>query len=86
LKRSCSYEIEEDDGMTRFIALLAILVGVTACGNSPGDRALTGGAIGAGTGAVIGSTTVVGTVPGAVVGGVVGAGVGVVTTPVAWIM
>ena len=72
--------------MTRFIALLAILVGVTACGNSPGDRALTGGAIGAGTGAVIGSTTVVGTVPGAVVGGVVGAGVGVVTTPVAWIM
>jgi osmotically inducible lipoprotein OsmB len=72
--------------MTRCIALLAILVGAAACGSSPGDRALTGGAIGAGTGAVIGSTTVVGTVPGAVVGGVVGAGVGVVTTPVAWVM
>ena len=27
-----------------------------ACGNNPTDRALTGGAIGAGTGAVVGST------------------------------
>jgi osmotically inducible lipoprotein OsmB len=79
------YEIEQDDGMIKLIALLAMLVGVAACGSSPGDRALTGGAIGAGTGAVIGSTTVVGTVPGAVVGGVAGAAIGVVTTPVAWV-
>jgi hypothetical protein len=43
LKRFCSHESEEDDGMTRYIALLAILVGVTACGSSPGDRALTVG-------------------------------------------
>jgi hypothetical protein len=72
--------------MTRCIALLAVLVGVAACGSSPGDRALTGGAIGAGTGAVIGSTTAVGVVPGAVVGGVAGAAIGLVTTPVAWVM
>jgi osmotically inducible lipoprotein OsmB len=72
--------------MTRCIALFAVLVGVAACGSSPGDRALTGGAIGAGAGAVIGSTTAVGVVPGAVVGGVAGAAIGVVTTPVAWVM
>ena len=71
--------------MTRYIALLAILMGMVACGSSPGDRALTGGAIGAGAGAVIGSTTAVGVVPGAVVGGVAGAAIGVVTTPVAWV-
>ncbi len=72
--------------MVRYIALLAVVAGVAACGSSPGDRALTGGAIGAGTGAVIGSTTAVGVVPGAVVGGVAGAAIGVVTTPVAWVM
>ena len=72
--------------MVRYIALLAVVVGVAACGSSPGDRALTGGAIGAGTGAVIGSATAVGVVPGAVVGGVAGAAIGVVTTPVAWVM
>lgn len=71
--------------MTRGIALFAILLAVAACGSSPGDRALTGGAIGAGTGAVIGSTTAVGVVPGAVVGGVAGAAIGVATTPVAWV-
>jgi osmotically inducible lipoprotein OsmB len=72
--------------MARCIALLAVVVGVAACGSSPGDRALTGGAIGAGAGAVIGSTTAVGVVPGAVVGGVAGAAIGVVTTPVAWVI
>jgi len=42
------------------VAPLAALVGLglltAACGNNPTDRALTGGAIGAGTGAVVGST------------------------------
>ena len=70
--------------MSRYIALLAVMLGVAACGQDPGTRALTGGAIGAGTGAVVGSTTVIGTVPGAVVGGIGGAVIGAATTPLSW--
>jgi osmotically inducible lipoprotein OsmB len=70
--------------MTRIIALLAILFGLTACGQDPGTRALTGGAIGAGGGAVVGSATGVGWVPGAIIGGIGGAAIGIVTTPLAW--
>jgi hypothetical protein len=70
--------------VSRYIVLLAMLAGVTGCGHDPGTRALTGGAIGAGTGAVIGSTTGVGVVPGAIVGGVGGAALGIVTTPLSW--
>jgi hypothetical protein len=57
------------------------MLSVAACGQDPGTRALTGGAIGAGAGAVVGSTTVVGTVPGAVIGGHGGAVIGAATTP-----
>ncbi len=53
---------------------------VAACGNNPTDRALTGGAIGAGTGAVVGSTMGA-PVAGAVVGGLGGAAIGAATTP-----
>lgn len=70
--------------MSRCIALLAVMLGVAACGQDPGTRALTGGAIGAGAGAVVGSTTVVGTVPGAVIGGLGGAVIGAATTPFSW--
>jgi len=59
-------------------AVLGLLT--AACGNNPTDRALTGGAIGAGTGAVVGST-VGAPVAGAVVGGATGAVVGAATTP-----
>jgi hypothetical protein len=66
------------------VAPLAALVGLglltAACGNNPTDRALTGGAIGAGTGAVVGST-VGAPIAGAVVGGAAGAVVGAATTP-----
>src|SRR5579871_3546133 len=61
-------------------ALLALGLATAACGNNPTDRALTGGAIGAGTGAVVGST-VGAPVAGAVVGGLGGAAVGAATTP-----
>jgi len=69
--------------MNRLIAAsvvvsLALLAG--ACGNRPVDRALTGGAIGAGTGAVVGST-VGNPVAGAVIGGAAGATIGAVTAP-----
>lgn len=51
-----------------------------ACGETPGQRAVTGGAIGAASGAVVGST-VGAPVGGAVVGGLGGAAVGAATTP-----
>jgi osmotically inducible lipoprotein OsmB len=64
------------------VAVTALLaLSVAACGNDPGTRALTGGAIGAGTGAVIGSVTPIGPIGGAVVGGVGGAVIGAATTP-----
>jgi hypothetical protein len=61
--------------------LTAILLGTAACGDTWGQRAVTGGAIGAGSGAVVGASTGIGILPGALVGGAVGAGVGAATTP-----
>ena len=53
---------------------------LAACGTTPGDRALSGGLLGAGAGAAIGSTTGnAGT--GAVIGGVAGAAAGALTSP-----
>jgi hypothetical protein len=70
--------------MIRILTTAAVLAGlglaVTGCGDTPGQRAVTGGAIGAGSGAVVGST-VGHPVGGAVVGGLGGAAVGAATTP-----
>jgi hypothetical protein len=52
---------------------------LAACGNSPGERAVTGGAIGAGTGAIIGGAAG-NPAAGAIVGGAVGAVGGAATT------
>ena len=57
------------------------LLGTAACGDTWGQRAVTGGGIGAGSGALIGALTPLGVVPGLLVGGAVGAGVGAATTP-----
>jgi hypothetical protein len=65
----------------KLILMTTILLSATACGDTWGQRAVTGGAIGAGSGAVLGSVTGVGILPGAIVGGAVGAGVGAATTP-----
>ena len=65
----------------RLISITAILLSVTACGDTWGQRAVTGGAIGAGSGAIVGASTGIGILPGALVGGAVGAGVGAATTP-----
>ncbi|MFY7778842.1 MAG: YMGG-like glycine zipper-containing protein [Elstera sp.] len=54
------------------------MLGLAACGNNPGDRALSGAGIGAATGAV-GGAILGSPVTGAVVGGAVGAGVGGLT-------
>lgn len=62
------------------VLLAGLAVFTSGCGNNPTDRALTGGAIGAGTGAVVGST-VGNPIAGAVVGGLGGAAIGAATTP-----
>ena len=43
--------------MRKYIVLSAILFTATACGDTWGQRAVTGGGIGAGSGAVIGAAT-----------------------------
>lgn len=59
----------------------ALALALGACGYSTGDRAVSGGAIGAGTGAVLGAVTGGNPVTGAVVGGAVGAATGALTSP-----
>jgi hypothetical protein len=59
------------------LACVAVL-GLAGCGHSAGERALTGGAIGAGGGALAGAA-LGNPLAGAVVGGVAGAGVGAAT-------
>jgi hypothetical protein len=55
-------------------------ISLAACGTTPGDRAVSGGLLGAGTGALIGS--VAGSAgKGALIGGLGGALLGAVTSP-----
>ena len=62
---------------------LWLLAGVSlaGCGYSPGSRALSGGAIGAGTGAILGAVTGIGPAAGAAIGGGVGAVAGAAISP-----
>lgn len=60
------------------VGTLAVL-GLSACGNSQGDRALSGAGIGAAGGAVLG-LTVGAPLAGAAIGGAAGAAVGASTT------
>jgi len=67
------------------VVFLGIAAGLSACNNpyDPGQRALGGAAIGAGTGAAIGGIAGGGrgALTGAVIGGAVGAAGGALTTP-----
>ena len=63
------------------ILLLGAVIVLSACGHRPGDRALSGGLIGAGAGAAIGAVTGLGPGAGAVIGGAVGAIGGAATHP-----
>lgn len=71
--------------ISRKLMLPALLAGVaialSACGYSPGHRAVTGGAIGAGTGAIVGAATGGSAATGALIGGGIGAIGGAVTNP-----
>jgi osmotically inducible lipoprotein OsmB len=64
-----------------FVAFcLLSLSGLAACGSSTGERALSGGGIGAGVGA-LGGLLVGAPLEGALIGGAVGAGTGALTNP-----
>ena len=61
-------------------AAIAALVALSACGTTPGERAVSGGLLGAGAGAAIGSLSGnAGT--GALIGGAAGAATGALTDP-----
>jgi len=64
-------------------AVIAMALALAGCTNpySPGQRALGGGAIGAGAGAAIGAATGGSPAAGALIGGAVGALGGALTTP-----
>jgi hypothetical protein len=67
--------------MNRILAVAALLpmLALGACGDTWGDRALSGGAIGAGAGG-LGGLLFGSPLTGALIGGALGAGVGAVTT------
>jgi osmotically inducible lipoprotein OsmB len=61
------------------VLVLTFALFAAACGSSPGGRALSGGAIGAGAGAGVGAVTDMGIGTGALIGAGVGAVTGAVT-------
>lgn len=61
------------------ILLCTVLLSLTACGNTTGDRALSGAGIGAGTGAVAGALTGGSGTTGALIGAGIGAAAGALT-------
>jgi hypothetical protein len=71
--------------MRVFLAAICVVLGLSACTDpySPGQRAVGGGVIGAGTGAAVGGLAGGGrgAATGALVGGGVGAAGGALTTP-----
>lgn len=67
---------------TSFLPTLALgsaVLLLAACGSSTSDRALSGGAIGAGAGAATGAVTGGSVLGGAVIGGAAGAAAGAAT-------
>jgi osmotically inducible lipoprotein OsmB len=63
-----------------FTLITSFALVLAACGDTPGKRALTGGAIGAVAGAVVGSAFGH-SIGGALVGGFGGAAIGAATAP-----
>lgn len=66
--------------LAKIVVLAGLAVGTAACGDRPVDRALTGGAIGAGGGALVGAAAGA-PLAGAAVGAVGGAAIGAATAP-----
>ena len=68
-------------GMTTGLLLSGLILALAGCGRSTGDRAVSGGLLGAGAGAAIGAVTGGGIGTGALIGGALGAAGGAVTSP-----
>ena len=67
--------------MKRIVVVLAVpLFGLAACGQTTGDRAMSGAGIGAGVG-LLGGALAGSPLTGALLGGVLGAGAGVLMSP-----
>ena len=62
-------------------AVSMVILSLSACGYSRGDRALSGAGIGAGAGALGAAVLGADPVTGAIVGGAVGAATGAATSP-----
>ena len=67
--------------ISTILAVLAVAVGVSACGQSPLERALTGAGMGAGAGALGGLAFDANPGTAALIGAGVGAGAGLLTSP-----
>jgi osmotically inducible lipoprotein OsmB len=67
--------------ISSWIIVAGLGLALSGCGNSPGERAATGGLIGAGAGAAVGAATGGNPAVGALIGGGVGAVGGAVTAP-----
>src|SRR5690348_4186 len=72
---------ETDMKKTTFVLLAGAALALAGCGSDPGERALSGGLIGAGAGAAIGAATGGSAATGAAIGGAVGAVGGAATSP-----
>ncbi|MDD2795274.1 MAG: YMGG-like glycine zipper-containing protein [Acidocella sp.] len=65
--------------LTVGLMLTGSLTALAGCGDTTGQRALSGGAIGAGGGAILGAVTGMGAGTGALIGGAAGAVTGAAT-------
>jgi hypothetical protein len=68
-------------GIATILVLSGLALAVAGCGQSAGDRAVSGGLLGAGAGAAIGAVTGGSLATGALIGGAIGAVGGAVTSP-----
>ena len=68
-------------GIATGLLLSGLVLSLAACGRSTGDRALSGGLLGAGAGAAVGAITGGSVGTGALIGGALGAAGGAVTSP-----
>lgn len=65
----------------RAAGIAALLISVAACGQTTGDRALSGAGLGAAGGAAVGALTGGSLLTGAAIGALGGGAVGALTTP-----